>query len=114
MQWIKEEILEQILNEDAAKFLLQATQITKEHNGLSYEMIRKDLALLAMDEYASHAPVDDKLLEEYELWKLQNNWEWLVYEKVAKGKLRWWQPGMTTREYKTTQQLYQLFLQSKQ
>jgi hypothetical protein len=48
-----EELLNEILHDDSQRGLLQDTVITRKHNGLEYDMVRKDLAVIAMKEYAS-------------------------------------------------------------
>lgn len=48
-----EELLNEILAEDAAKLLLHDTMLTRKHNGIEYDMVRKDLAVLAMHEFAA-------------------------------------------------------------
>ena len=46
-------LLNEILHDDSQRGLLQDTVITRKHNGLEYDMVRKDLAVIAMKEFAS-------------------------------------------------------------
>jgi len=48
-----EDVLDEILGEDERKLLLHETKITKKHNGIEYKMIRKDLAIDAMKQFAA-------------------------------------------------------------
>lgn len=47
------ELLEFILFVDASKGLLHDTEKIMNHNGITYSMVRKELAIKAMEEYAS-------------------------------------------------------------
>ena len=55
------ELLEFILFVDASKGLLHDTEKIMNHNGITYSMVRKELAIKAMEEYASQYqhPVPD-------------------------------------------------------
>ena len=71
-----EEVLHNILVEDAAKLLLHDTVCNRLHNGISYEMVRKDLVPLAMSEWeaiqceAKDAEIE-RLTKQYENIKKQ-------------------------------------------
>lgn len=52
MSYTKEEILGRIIFEDAQKMLLADSEITREHNGISYTMVRSELAIEAMSIYS--------------------------------------------------------------
>lgn len=48
-----EEVLDRIILEHDAKFLLSYGEKEMSHNGISYLMVKKDLVVAAMHEYAS-------------------------------------------------------------
>lgn len=101
----KEVILEKILNRDAALMLLHRTQETVEHNGLKYEMVRKELVPKAMDEFAEEMAIG------FDEWKIENDWEWSVSKKASEGKTMWYQvPG--DGNYLTTAELYKLYIET--
>ena len=56
----KEEILDEVIRRDIPKLLLPESIIYKKHNGIEYTMIRDDLAIEAMEEYANQ-DVRDKI-----------------------------------------------------
>lgn len=49
----KEEILNDIIEQDEAKMHLAKSQVYQSHNGINYCMVRVDLVTAAMSEYAS-------------------------------------------------------------
>lgn len=48
----KEEILNRLVGEDNVKMLLADARLTRVHNGISYDMVREELVLEAMEQYA--------------------------------------------------------------
>ena len=46
------ETLREVIARDIVKMLLHDTVITREHNGISYRMVREELAAEAMSEFA--------------------------------------------------------------
>lgn len=82
-------IVNDVLNEDKAKMLLHKTETTESHNGISYEMIRKELVFEIAARYAATQSVplateDNTLKQEGEQWVNvnfdSNNYYWCKCE----------------------------------
>lgn len=69
----KEQILNRIIAEDQTKMLLSFGEKEMKHNGLEYLMVRKDLALAAMEEYASlQSPPSGDMVEAAGKYAMKN------------------------------------------
>lgn len=78
-----ENFLQEILLDDASKLLLEESEKTISHNGISYLMVRKDLAIKAMNDFARSVS-EPKKEEEIEL--IKNDYQELKQKKEEEIK----------------------------
>lgn len=96
----REEILGEVVSEDAQKMLLADSEITSEHNGISYKMVRSELAHEAMSIYAKQQSIAFAEFITID-HKIAHNSDDNVYYNIY------------SEEEITTDQLYNLFLQDQ-